>query len=214
MKIIKSKFVVESVMKKFIQFNIIAAMAFFFSACPEKKEGVLDDWSASMLYAVNFKDQGNGTVLDLGSGRIWMKCTHGQVWDGTLNTCGGTGGPTSYGASSVAFCTLPGACVDPLTLQSNSGPAFIACNDLTFAGHTDWRLPTQLELLGVATGMVNRDQYQFIFPQTPDDKYFWTGEQSTEKADYALGVSFAEGTFGNVLSFDKVTSELYVRCIR
>ena len=91
------------------------------TACPSKKKdnGLLDEWGAATLFAVNLVDQANGTVRDSGSGRIWMKCTHGQLWNASLNNCAGTGAYTTYGAASVAFCTIPGGCINPTTLQAN-----------------------------------------------------------------------------------------------
>ena len=185
-----------------------------FTACPEKKKsGLLDEWGAATLFAVNLVDQANGTVKDIGSGRIWMKCNHGQVWNAALNNCAGTGAYTTYGAASVAFCTIPGGCIEPTTLQANSGPAFNACNDLVFAGYSDWRLPTKIELLSII-GMRNRSTLLISFPEMPDDKHFWTGEQSTTRAEDSWGISFADHKFGETLSFDKVASTLYVKCIR
>ncbi|MCB1169295.1 MAG: DUF1566 domain-containing protein [Leptospiraceae bacterium] len=173
------------------------------------------DWSTTITTLANFSDNGDGTVTQ--GTLVWMKCAQGQVWDGSLNTCTGTGSGTTYGAVSLGYCeqaTLDasGTCTDGGTLESNSGPAYSSCNGLTFAGSSNWRLPTKYELDLLAEGF-NRETFLYVFPQTPDDKYFWTGTQVEDDTATAYTVSFAKSTFGNVQSTSK-TSPKYVRCVR
>ncbi|GIX41041.1 MAG: hypothetical protein KatS3mg129_0774 [Leptospiraceae bacterium] len=181
------------------------------SDCTKNDKNSVDPATALTLLS-NFKDNGNGTVTDA-NGKIWMKCTYGQVWDSATNLCTGTGGGTTYGAQSLAACTTAGLCYDSSTLTLNSGPAFDACNNLSFGGYTDWRLPTRYELAGLAQALVNRDTFLLSFPNTPDDKFFWTSTVSESDQKLAYSVNFADTDFGK--EFTRTTTTVqYVRCIR
>ncbi len=61
-----------------------------------------------------FTDNGDGTVTDSKTGLTWMRCAMGQTWSGT--TCTGWDGMYTWDQAR--------------TLNT------------TFAGHSDWRLPT------------------------------------------------------------------------
>lgn len=173
------------------------------------------DWSTTITTLANFSDNGDGTVNQ--GNLIWMKCAQGQVWDGSLNTCTGTGSGTTFGAQSLKYCTqdvldASGTCTDPASLEANSGEAYDSCANLTFAGSSDWRLPTRYELDLLADGF-NRESFLYVFPQTPDDKYFWSGTQVEDDTNTAYSVSFAKSSFGNVQNASK-TGPKYIRCVR
>lgn len=70
-----------------------------------------------------FNIQNNGTVNDLETGLIWMRCSIGQDWDGS--TC--TGNATSFSWRE----------------------ALNTSQETSFAEHTDWRLPNVKELLSI-----------------------------------------------------------------
>ncbi len=173
------------------------------------------DWTA-MLYTLqsSFTDNGDGTVTD-STGVMWSKCAFGQVFNASLNNCTGTGGYTTYGAQSVSYCELDGGCYDISTLEANSGPAYNACANFSQAGYTDWKLPNRTQLAAITSGLT-REDFLYIFPETPDDKYFWTSNTNTttSAAKESYGISFATNYFGDEASFNKVSSNLYVRCIR
>ncbi|MFN3604588.1 MAG: DUF1566 domain-containing protein [Leptonema sp. (in: bacteria)] len=176
--------------------------------CTQKKE----DSSAALLSLSNFVNNGNGTVTD-SSGKTWMKCTYGQVWDSTTDLCIGTGGGTTYGAKSLAACTIEGLCYDTATLQLNDGPAFAACDELSFADYTDWRVPTKYELGALAQTLVNRDTFLLTFPNTPDDKFFWTSSISETDQKLAYSINLSNTDFGK--EFTRTTTTVqYVRCVR
>lgn len=182
------------------------------------------DWTTQLLANYGITDNNNGTVTDSNTGRMWMKCSHGQVFNSGLGNCAGTGGGTTYGAKSVNFCEIASgssnycininasdAATNPV---ANDGPAYDACVATTTGGFTNWRLPTYGELEGIASGK-DRSSFQFLFPQTPDDKYFWTANGNSESpGDEAYAVSFAASKFGERESFVKYPTVHYVRCVR
>jgi hypothetical protein len=182
-----------------------------FSLCTKEKNNSVDP--ATALYILsNFRDNRNGTITDP-NGKVWLKCTYGQVWDSATNLCTGTGGGTTYGAQSLAACTTAGLCYNSSTLLLNSGPAFDACKKLTFGGYSDWRLPTRYELAGLAQTFINRSTFLLSFPNTPDDKFFWTSSISETDQKLAYSVNFSETDFGK--EFTRTTTTVqYVRCIR
>ncbi|MCE9599664.1 MAG: DUF1566 domain-containing protein [Spirochaetia bacterium] len=195
-----------------ISFVILLA-SFMITAC--KKTADEDAVSyADLALLATFGDQGNGTITAPG-GYLVAKCAVGQVWNGGLNNCSGTGSGTTYGAQSMAYCSVANSCSDTTTLLATSGPAFVACANYSVSGITGWRLPSVTELTGLTTSF-NRNTIILMFPQTPDDKFFWTRETNPNKTDYseAYGISFAETTFGTMTSYDKVASPLYVRCVK
>ena len=63
-----------------------------------------------------FTDNGDGTATDRATGLMWKRCSEGQTWDGT--TC--TGAETFHNWQQA--------------LQLADGPSY--------AGYTDWRLPS------------------------------------------------------------------------
>ncbi|MBW7857796.1 MAG: DUF1566 domain-containing protein [Leptonema sp. (in: Bacteria)] len=177
---------------------------------PKDKEKKLDS-GAQLSVILSFHDNGNGIVTGP-DGLLWMKCAIGQVWDSSLNTCTGTGGGTTFGARSMKFCEVAAGCVSPATLVADSGPAFNACNTVTVGGLTGWRLPTKFELANLGSGM-DRPTMLMIFPQTPDDKEFWSASQDENDANLARAMSFSGVNFGKEYGRQK-TDVKYVKCVR
>ncbi len=178
-------------------------------ACQKKEQ---TDPSSALAVLSSLVDNGNGTVTD-SLGKVWLKCTYGQVWDSSTNLCIGTGGGTTYGAKSLEACSIAGFCYNPETLSLDSGAAFSACDKLSYGGFTDWRLPTRYELAGLAQSLVNRDIFLISFPNTPDDKFFWTVNVSEIDQKLAYTVNFSTSDFGK--EFTRTTTTVqYVRCIR
>ena len=75
------------------------------------------------------------------------------------------------------------------------------CNNLTYAGYSDWRLPTPQELLTIVE--INTTYF------TPSG-YFWSSSTRVGYTNNAWGVSF---NYGNV-SYSYKTNYNYVRCVR
>ncbi len=182
------------------------------TSCKKDSDGSSLDWSAQLLASNSFTDMGNGSVQAISTGLIWTKCSVGQVWNATLNNCTGTGSGTVYGAASKAFCSVDyeNGCIDNNTLVASSGPAFDSCAALGY------RLPTLFELEAFANTVADRATLLIVFPQTPDDKPFWSGSQNTTQTSgkEAKVVYFAENTFGQTDSFNKASGVAYVRCVR
>ena len=86
---------------------------------------VRDGRSFSLLglsqLSTDYTDNGDGTVAHTPTGLIWKRCSEGQIWTGS--TCSGSA--TTY--------TWDGA----MALTSN------------FAGNSDWRVPTEEELISL-----------------------------------------------------------------
>ena len=188
-----------------------------FNSCSSSDDDDTNIFLTAWLAETKFTNQGDGTVVDV-DGRMWTKCSYGQVWNSSLDDCTGdtTGGATTYGANSMYYCELADLCTDYSTGLANDGPAWDACDQLSFAGYTDWRLPTKYEL-ALITDNVSYESFLSSFPETPDDKPFWSGsnnESSSGGTAAAWGVVFSESQFGNEVSRTKEQSNLYVRCVR
>ena len=83
---------------------------------------------------VRFLDQGDGTVLDCNTGKIWLKdasCVGEGPWDGTI--------PFDSGSAQARVADL------------NSGMDF-NCSDYTAGTYTDWEIPAMTDLCGLWSG--------------------------------------------------------------
>lgn len=175
-----------------------------------------EDDSAAIAAALINSDSGltsnfNGTVTDI-LGNVWMKCSYGQTYESETDQCTGTGGGTTYDAQSLAFCDVENLCTDTNTLYANDGDAYDACENLSFADRTDWRLPDYTELVALVNSQT-RTSFLIFFPQTPDDKNFWSRNEPSGGDSDAYSVNFADATIGSVETENKVTTANYVRCV-
>jgi hypothetical protein len=129
-----------------------------------------------------YSDHGDGTVTDLQTGLMWKRCSEGQ--SGTA--CSGTESIQTWQAA--------------LTTAANS----------SFAGYSDWRLPSVKELQSlVETGCHSPSINGVRFPNTPSNS-FWTSTTVASNASNARVVNFSSGNVnGSVKS-----GNLGVRLVR
>ncbi len=131
-----------------------------------------------------FIDNGDGTITDNASGLMWVK------EPGAIGGAFGTPGNSSKMDWEVA--------ID-------------ACNALTYAGHSDWRLPNCKELIsiidyGADTPAIN----EIMFPSTRNT-FYWTSTTFFDNNANAWRISF---NIGLINAGDKELDPWYVRPVR
>lgn len=129
--------------------------------------------SASSLPAGRFQDNGDGTVTDLESKLMWMRCASGQRWaDG-----GCTGTAAAYGWAAAQRQAQQ---------VSRDGSAFF----------NDWRVPALRELATITDrGCDSPRTNVAVFPGTPAAPFWSSTPRPGESAgERVLALSFgAEG---------------------
>ena len=82
------------------------------------------------------------------------------------------------------------------------------CENLSYAGYTDWRLPNKNE----AASLLNYNKSTAPYSDFPDmpSSYFWSSSTYVFNAYNAWGVNFDYGRVSN----DGKTATNYVRCVR
>lgn len=136
--------------------------------------------------ALDYSDNGDGTIKDPNTGVTWMRCSWGQTWTGSV--CAGT--PKVY--------TFDRA----LDLNGK----------VSFAGYNDWRVPSVAELRGIVIVDMTRPGpsiNEIAFPNTPTHGY-WSGTVHPHLSNYAWFVDFDSGG-ANGAGRD---SRLFVRLVR
>lgn len=123
-------------------------------------------------------------VTDNATGWVWQKCSKG----------------------------LSGAtCATGVISTDTWANALTYCNDLDFAGQTDWRLPNAFELASLID--YGDTSAPFIdatnFPATPSN-YYWT---STSRNGALTGAKIIQFDVGNIFNSTKTNSH-YIRCVR
>jgi hypothetical protein len=145
---------------------------------------------AGTLYSgTRFTDNGNGTISDTATGLIWTKCS--------LNTVGAV--PAT---DTTTNCTNYGNGMWPDALQ--------ACENLDFAGRTNWRLPNINELKSII-------DYKTSSPPFIDKSYF----PGATSAGYWSSTTFAFNSvnawiviFGTALTqYSGKSNYFLVRCV-
>lgn len=147
------------------------------------------DAGLSTLQLTRFRDNGDGTVTDVDSKLMWMRCSSGQSW--VNDQCSGQA--TTY--------NWPDA-VREANQISRSGDAFF----------NDWRVPALRDLATITDrGCENPRTNLLLFPDTPSSA-FWTStpRPGAKPENMAFALSFgAEG----VLAASK-DERFYVRFVR
>lgn len=129
-----------------------------------------------------YGNNGDGTVTDLHSGLMWKRCAQGQ--SGTA--CSGT-------AATMAWAD-----------------AQAAAQASTFAGYSDWRLPSFRELESLVEDCRSQPAINGAYFPNTGSSIFWSGSPYPQYPNYAWGMSF---NYGN--GYSNVRSSLYrVRLVR
>lgn len=131
--------------------------------------------------------KGHAPYTDNGNGTVTDKKT-GLMWvkDGTSAGC--NGGDVAQWPKAVAFC-----------------------ENLVFAGHSDWRLPDRKDLMSIVDrGQSGLSVNATYFPNTHGSSY-WTSTKNYPDSDYAWSILFF---YGGVPGYDMTDNYHYVRCVR
>lgn len=132
---------------------------------------------------INYTDNKNGTITDNYTGLVWKKCVQGF----SGNDCK-TGSP-SY---------------------RDWGKSRAECDNLVFAGKSDWRLPTLKELESIVDSSVYSPAInKNFFVKTPDGPY-WTATSPASFSGSKFIVIFAEGS----VYFNDANNFAATRCVR
>ena len=117
----------------------------------------------------------NGTVSDPVTGLMWRRCTHGQSYEASTNSCTGS--------------------ITNLNWQS----ALQAAGASDFAGHEDWRVPNVKELASLIEFACEEPAINLTaFPDTPsgDSPQYWTATIAPWGTS-VFRVLFFRGAMGN-----------------
>ena len=85
------------------------------------------------------------------------------------------------------------------------------CENLSYAGRNDWRVPSPQELLTIVDNSTYAPSIDNVyFPNTPS-QHFWSSYTYISDTDNAWYVKFNYGSVGN---YSPKTNNYYVRCVR
>ncbi|MBN1769682.1 MAG: DUF1566 domain-containing protein [Deltaproteobacteria bacterium] len=143
----------------------------------------------SVVRALRFSRRvvgGDPVVNDAATDLMWQGCPDGMTGD--ASSCGGTARTSTWQG------------------------ALDACQDSTWAGYTDWYLPSVLELHGIVdSSRFSRAADPAAFPATPVE-HFWTSSTFVVSADATSGWSI-DFEIGRTPAVPK-TDGYRVRCVR
>ena len=156
------------------------------------------DDSTYLSSAPSYTDNGDGTITDRVTGLMWQKCLSGQ--SGALCS---TGTATTYNwfqANGTANANF------------NPGGVVNICGDLTVGGYSDWRLPTDFELMSIADygGAFGSAINTTYFSPTPVYASNWSSNSAVGLDTYAWYMDYLVGS----VSYGGEAAGNYVRCIR
>lgn len=111
-----------------------------------------------------FTDNHDGTVTDIETGLMWKRCSEGQVWDGSSNSCNG----------DAARYTWKAALDQAQTINKSGG----------FAAQVDWRMPNIKELRSIVERQCNVPSINLVvFPSSPPSS-FWSSSEYPYSLNY------------------------------
>jgi serine/threonine protein kinase len=120
------------------------------------------------LIAYRYIDNQDGTVTDIKTNLIWMRCSLGQTWNG--HAC--VGQPERYTWKEVMN----------------------QAKQTTYAGSFDWRVPTIEELRSIVDANKNPVICSEAFPTTAP-RFYWTASPHENFSNLAWVVYFSDGSY-------------------
>lgn len=139
--------------------------------------------------ASHFEDHGDGTVTDLQSKLMWMRCSAGQTWSGT--DCVGEAVDLDWRAAQAAADEV-----------NRRGTAF----------YKDWRVPRIPELATITERQCETPRINLaLFPHTPAG-FYWTA--STRPVKEAATSAFALSFGADGVRFEDKGEANLVRLVR
>ncbi len=104
--------------------------------------------------ATRFNDQGDGTIQDTQTNKTWLRCAVGLQWNGSS-------------------CTGQSRAYNYAEMEGVVG----AYNTQKYAQRSNWRLPTQEELLSIVESRCYNPAINLaVFPYSPQSG-FWTATE-------------------------------------
>ncbi len=131
----------------------------------------------------------NGTVTDTTTGLTWQSCAVGQVWDFATATCAGNAQAYTY--------------ANAMKITSD------------FAGKTDWRLPSLVELNSIVE-LKNNNQpvNKLVFPQMSLDKGFISSTIYAAKTQSLTWIVLTNSGKNSQPTSSNAANTNYVRLVR
>ena len=148
----------------------------------------------------DFEVEADGTAVHRPTGLMWMRCSLGQVWNGT--TCSGTA------------LSLPAWATALQTVRSiNAGTSDADADGAAgFAGYTDWRVPNIKELVSIHEACRrNPAVNEVVFPNTPSATHWSSSTPHTQPS-----VAWYMDGGGGVVSFTLKSDNIprFVKLVR
>ncbi len=121
-------------------------------------------------------DNFNGTISDPKTGLIWKKCSEGQSYISSTNSCNNAA--TGY--------TWAEALQQAQDVNAGLGGEAL--------GQNDWRVPNTKELLSIIErSCINPAINEYVFPATPYLASYWSSSYYISNSFKAWGVEFYNG---------------------
>ena len=166
--------------------------------------GICDDIPSNDNSTCDYFDNLDGTINDAKQGLTWMKCAQGMSFDVENNECMDSHIAFQYCDSQTDACN--GNQSSGLLNSSGNSGVWKTCDELEFAGRSDWRVPDRFELAGLVKcndgplgypvvsncGSQNKTAPTIeldFFNKFPDTT-FWTSSAVANAAYYGYAVSF------------------------
>ncbi len=96
------------------------------------------------------------------------------------------------------------------TVKKNWSDAIKYCEDLSFAGYSDWRLPNKNELLSIVDRTKYEPSINGAFKNITTSYDYWSSTTYASYTSYAWDVLFSDGS----TDYNYEYISRYVRCVR